>query len=67
MKIYLLQHTDASSSISTDDEFIDDIEIASLDESVIDEYILDKNIELGRTHMYSHNYQYYTKKCIELV
>ena len=67
MKIYLLQHSDASFSISTEDEFVDDIVIASLEESVVDKFIKESGIVLGESHLYDNNYQYYTKKCIELV
>ena len=67
MKVFIQQHTDASSSISTEDEFVDDIVIASLEESIVDKFIEESSIVLGESYLYDNNYQYYTKKYIELV
>lgn len=64
--VHLLQYTDASFSISTDEEFIDEIVFASTDLGKVYDYIQDNDITLGKEHLYDSNYQYYTVVTVEL-
>lgn len=64
--VYILQSSDASYSLSLDEDYVDSIEMASYDESVIDDFIKDNEITLGKVHLYDANYAINTKKAIEI-
>jgi hypothetical protein len=67
MTIYTLTYTDASSSLSTEDEFVDDILLTTNSIDKLNAYIADRNIDLGKNFLYDLNYEFYTVHETKLV
>jgi len=67
MTIYTLTYTDASSSLSTDEEFIDEIILTTNSIDKLYSFIDENNIELGKSFLYDSNYEFYTVHETELI